>query len=754
MSKSSKRGKITRRAFIISGSIVGGGLALGLGGIAYSNHKKRLFSGLGFEDAQALNPFIFITSNNKVKLAVARAEMGQGVHHSMAMLAGEELDINPELIEVIHPQVEGPYANINLATEYKRNSSSDGFHLMQKIAYVLPYIATGGSTSVRDGYDHYRIIGAQVREMLKAAAAKKWNTDKDNLLAENGFIIHPDGEKLTYGELAQAASEIEPIDKPVLKSKDEFKWLGKDSKRIDLRSKVNGQAQFGIDVRVPGMKFGAIKHVPIKGARLERIVNASEISNMPGVSKVIQLDNGGVVVADNTWRAKNAANQLKLELEDTEFEKTSSNDLHTEMTGKLEDDMQVVAEKKGKVDTVFKANNKHVEATYEVPYLAHATMEPMNCTMLVEEGKVKVWVGQQAPFLVLNAVSKITGVSKKNIEIYITYLGGGFGRRAEMDWIQETAQVAKEMKGIPVQLVWTREEDMQNDTYRPPAIAKMRALLDEDNNEVTAWEHHNVMQSALRSSIRRNFPIMTPPPSKDVNSSEGAINLPYDFKSSKIGFSLIENPIPVGFWRSVGHSINGFFTESFIDELAHSANADPYEFRRTLLVKSPRHLHVLNKAAELSNWRTPVHEHSAKGIALHESFGSIVAQVIEIGVDGNMVLLDKVTCVIDCGKTVNPNNIEAQMQSGIVYGLTAACLGEITFTNGKIDQANFPTYDILRLKHMPEIVTHIVESDETPGGVGEPGTPPIAAALCNALYAATGQRIRKLPLRLSGFSFS
>lgn len=749
MGERSKKGKISRRAFIISGSIVGGGLALGLGGVAYSNYKKRQFSGFGFGESEALNPFIFISSDNKVKLAVARAEMGQGVYHAMATLAGEELGINPEYIEVIHPQVEAPYANINLATEYKRTSSSEGFHLMQKVAYILPYIATGGSTSVRDGYDHYRIIGAQAREMLKEAAAKKWDIDTEALMVENGFIIHPEGTKLSYGELAQSASEIEPIGSPKLKSKNQFKWLGKNSHRIDLEPKVNGTAQYGIDIRLPNMLFAAIKHVPVKGSVLKSIKNEGEVMKMPGVSKIIQLDNGGVVVADNTWRAKNAANMLELELAETEFQSTSSKDLHEEMSARLGSKMQVVAEKHGDVSSVFEENTRHLDVTYEVPYLAHATMEPLNCTVLVEDIKAKVWVGQQAPFLVLNAVSKITGISKKNIEIHITYLGGGFGRRAEMDWVQEATHVANAMKGTPIQLTWTREEDIQNDTYRPPAIAKMKGVVNR-KGDVLAWEHHNVMQSALRSSIGRNFPIMTPPPSKDMNSSEGAINLPYDFGNSKIGFSLIENPIPVGFWRSVGHSINAFFKESFIDELAISASKDPYQFRRSLLKKSPRHQRVLDKAAELSNWGSPNHQHAAQGIALHESFGSIVAQVVEISVDGDQVSIDQVICVIDCGKTVNPNTIEAQMQSGIVFGLTAAFFGEVTFTNGVIDQTNFPNYDMLRLKHMPNVITHIIESDEAPGGVGEPGTPPIAPALCNAIYAAAGKRIRKLPLKNSG----
>lgn len=750
MGNRSKKGKLTRRAFIISGSLLGGGLALGLGGLAYIDHKKKLFSGLGFGDSTSLNPFIFISSDNKIKLAVARAEMGQGVHHSMAVLTGEELNTDPSSIEVIHPQVESIYANINLATEFQRNSNSEGFHLMQKVAYVLPYIATGASTSIRDGYDHYRILGAQAREMLKSAAAIHWDTNIDDLQVSNGFVVHKNGDMRSFGSLAESAAGIEPIEHPQLKSSDTFKWIGKSSQRIDLPAKVNGAASFGIDTRVPGMRFAAIKHASIKGSRVVSIVNTHQVMSMPGVIKVIKLENSGAVIANNTWNAKNAADSLELELENDEFKSVSSEDLAQEMRLALEQKMQVAAERKGAVDKIFEANTRHLDLTYEVPYLAHATMEPMNCTVLVEENKAKVWVGQQAPFLVLNAVSKITGIRKKNIEVNITYMGGGFGRRAEMDWVQETARIANELQGTPIQLVWTREEDMQNDTFRPPAMSRMKGAVN-TKGEVLAWQQHNAIQSVLRSSLRRNFPIMVPPPSKDTSSSEGAINLAYDFKNSKIGFTLIENPIPVGFWRSVGHSINAFFVESFMDELANSSGKDPYDFRAALLHNSSRHKAVLDKAAELANWGYLDHQHTGMGIALHESFGSIVAQIVEVSVDGDAIRVDKVTCVIDCGLTVNPDTIKAQMEGGIVYGMTAAFLGEVTFSDGQIDQTNFPNYEMIRMNQMPEIITHIMESEASPGGVGEPGTPPIAPALCNAIYDATGQRIRKLPIKNSGY---
>lgn len=745
-----KKQKMTRRAFIISGSIIGGGFALGLGGTLYANYKKRSFSGLGFEEGQALNPFIFIKPDNTIQLAIARAEMGQGVLTSLAMLAAEELEVSLDQIEVIHPQVEGPYANINLATQYQRNSSSTGFHFMQKVAYVLPYIATGGSTSIRDGYDHYRILGATARVMLVKAAAKKWNTSADQLKVEGGFVINTSGERLAYGELAQLATEESPGERPELKKKSAFKILGKSQTRIDLKEKVNGTATFGIDVRVPDMLFAAVQHSPIKGAEVLAIDNEAEILSLRGVKKIVMWPAGAAVVADNTWRALQAAKRLELRLDTLGNESLSTDSLRQQLEERLIDPIDHVKENDSAVEEALDTAGS-IEATYEAPYLAHATMEPMNCTVLVKEGKAKIWVGHQAPFLATMAVADHADVSSSNVEIDIKYLGGGFGRRAENDFVGEAARIAKAMEGTPVQLVWSREEDTQNDTYRPMVLAELRGLMG-NNGTVIGWENHIAMQSVLSSSIGRNFPLMTPPESQDTTAAEGAAELAYNFASRKTGVSFVETPMQLGFWRSVGHSYNAFFTESFLDELVHSQNLDSYQVRLKLLEDAPRQKQVLQTVGKISKWNSPLAKGKARGIAFHESFGSIVAQVVEITINEQKEYsVDKVYCVIDCGNYVNPDTIHAQMQSGIVYALTAAAYGEITVKGGKIEQSNFPNYEMIRLKHMPEVISHIMENNEDPGGVGEPATPPLAPALTNAIFAATGDRIRSLPLKKHGY---
>lgn len=746
-----RKQKITRRAFIISGSIIGGGFALGLGGTLYSNYKKKSFTGRGFEEGEALNPFIFIKPDNTIQLAIARAEMGQGVLTSLAMLCAEELEISLNQIEVIHPQVESPYANINLATNYQRTSSSEGFHFMEKVAYVLPYIATGGSTSIRDGYEHYRMLGASAREMLISAAAKKWEVATSDLKAANGFVINTAGDRISYGELAPLAAQEEPTKNPILKSKKAFNLIGKSVQRIDLKEKVNGTATFGIDVRQPDMLYAAVKHSPIKGAEVLSISNEAEILALRGVKKVMHWSEGAAVIADNTWRAQQAANKLDLELDTKGNESLSTDKIRQGLKQRLSGEIDHIKDEKGNVDTAFDKAGSLVEAEYEVPFLAHATMEPLNCTILVKDGKAKVWVGHQAPFLVSMAVASEADVSKSDVEIDIKYLGGGFGRRAENDFVVEAAKIAKSMEGTPVQMVWSREEDTQNDTYRPMVLSRFKASID-DSEKVGALENHIAMQSVLSSSIGRNFPLMTPPESQDTTAPEGAANLAYDFATTKIGYSFVESPMRLGFWRSVGHSYNAFFTESFMDEMAHAIDKNSYSLRRQLLQNKPRQLKVLEKAAQMSDWDTTLPKGKARGIAFHESFGSMVTQIVEITVNAQkQYSVDRIYCVIDCGKYVNPDTIHAQMQSGIVYALTAAAYGEITVKDGKIEQSNFPDYDMIRLKHMPEVISHIMENEEDPGGVGEPATPPLAPALTNAIFAATGDRIRSLPLKNHGY---
>jgi len=747
---SEKKKGISRRTFMITSGIVSGGLLVGVGGMTFMNKRIKEYSGTGMGEGESLNAWVRIRPDNTVAIAVARAEMGQGVYTALPMLIAEELEIELSQVEVIHAQAEGPYTNTFMAANEPR-SLKDGLTMMQKIYSMLPNIVTGGSTSIRDGYDYQRAVGAMAREMLIAAAAKKWNVDTSGCYAEKGAVINKSTkETLTYGVLASDASkETQPdIANLKLKAKSEFKIVGKPTNRLDIPEKVNGTAGFGLDVRLPGMKYAAMRHPSYPSGKITAINNEAEIKAMKGVAGIVTMDEGIAVVADNTWRAKNAA--AKLDLVEEENESYKGLDTFQVLKKALARDSDKVSEDIGDVEKSFSDASTILEASYQVPYLAHACMEPLNCTVLVEDDKAEAWVGSQAPTFIVDGVSAATGIAKSNIKINVTYLGGGFGRRAETDFITKAAKVAKEFAGTPVQLVYTREEDMQNDYYRPAVYSTFKAGL--SDTEIIGWKHKVAAQGPLAQLLTRNTPL---PMSQedDPSTTEGARELPYYFGNCYVGLNIADLAPQVGTWRSVGHSQNAFFTESFLDECANKLNKDPYKFRKGLIKNSPRHSAVLDKVAEISDWNTPLEEGKFRGISLHKSFGSYVAQVAEISVEGKKIHIDKVYCVIDCGRIVNPDTIEAQMQSGIVYGLTATLYGEITVENGKIKQNNFPNYKMLKMKTMPEVITHIIDSDEYPGGVGEPATPPIAPALTNAIFSATGDRVRSLPLSGQGYKF-
>ena len=566
-----KSGNMTRRAFIITGSVIGGGLLVGVGGLSFVNNKAQEFSGLGFGEGASLNAWIRIDTNNTIKLAIARAEMGQGIHTSLPMLIAEELEVDLDQIEIIHPQLEPPYANVNLATGGAKNSGESGFHFMQKVAHMVPYVATGGSTSIRDAYFHYRNIGAATKEMLIEAAAKKWNMDSKDLYAKSGQILNKNGESFTYGELALDAANEKPPETPNLKSKQEFKLIGKSVPRLDIKQKVNGTAEFGLDVRRQNMQYAVIKHAPIAGATVKGVKNEDKISGMPGVSKIVKMPNAIAVVANNTWRARNAALLVDLDI-DTQGNDVLNTDLiRNKLDAAMRKDPTVVFEDRGNVNEALTSSVNVIKAEYEVPYLAHACMEPLNCTILVEGENAEVWVGHQAPTLLVWGVAEGASVSNDSVKINITYLGGGFGRRAEKDFAVQAGMIGRAMEGTPVQLVWTREEDIKNDALRPLVISRFEAGFD-DKNVPIAWKNKIANQSVMISMMQRNAAFMTPSPSDDKSSTEGATELPYDIPSTMVDVSLIELPIQVGTWRSVGHSQNAFFTESFVDEINLSLN--------------------------------------------------------------------------------------------------------------------------------------------------------------------------------------
>lgn len=750
----SKKKKWTRRAFLIAGGVAGTGLLVGVGGLIHVNRTIRYYSGVGMGDGSSLNAWIRIAPDNTITLAIPRVEMGQGAYTSLAMLIAEELEVDMESIRIVHPQPESPYANLFIIAQAETNIF-DGYSLKEKLFSYINLVVTGGSSSITDGYYNMRYAGATAREMLKKAAAKKWKTKVDNLEAKSGFIINKKNqEKLAYGELAEAASKINVSKTPKLKDRKDWQKVGKPIARLDIPDKVQGKASFGIDVRPDNLLFAAFRHPSSLGAKITGIKNKVDIEKQNGIEKVILTEFGAAVIANNTWRAKNAA--LALQVEETKETPLdiSSSSISQQLNQLLNEPAYAEHENEGDVEKALSGKDDQlVQATYEVPYLAHATMEPPNCTVLVKEDHVDVWVGHQSSSTVRNAAHKISKVSKPQVHVHMQYLGGGFGRRSEPDFVLKATAVAMAMKGTPIMTVFTREEDIRNDMYRPAAKSQFKALVNKDGS-IEAWDNKLALQSVVNETMKRAEPPMTFKPEDDTATTEGARELPYEMANRRVNFGYLKLPVKVGFWRSVGSSQNAFFTESFMDECAHAAKIDPYEFRLTKLKNAPKFKAVLEKVAEISNWKKPLAEGRFRGIALHKCFGSIVGQVVEITQKGEKAFsIDKYYCVIDCGTYVNPDSVKAQMESGIIFGLSAALYGEITLKDGQVEQANFPQYDMVRLKNSPEIVTHIMESDAFPGGVGEPGTPPAAPALVNALFAATGLRERALPLAKKGYKF-
>ena len=733
-----------RRGFIITGGIIGGGLLVGVGGLSYVNRKIARYSGIGMGEGTSLNAFIRISPDNSFTLAISKTEMGQGVYTALPQLIAEELEVEMSQIKVMHPQAESPYANLFMAHESPRDPYGK-LTMMQKVFAMVPNIVTGGSTSIRDEYDHLRVVGAMAREMLLAAAANKWDVNQSDCVAKKGIVTNRiTNETMTYGDLAPDAAKEKAPEKPLLKDQKAFNIVGKPVNRLDIPEKVTGEAVFGLDVRLENMKYAVIRHPSQVAGKITSINNKDAIKKMPGVVDVVQIEEGVAVIADNTWHARTAADALELE---------EDSPVHQEaiplLKASLEKEPSKIWENDGDIEEVLNNSDQLIESTYVVPYLAHACMEPLNCTVLVDGNRAEAWTGNQSSSFVMNGVSEGTGIAKDNITCHTTYLGGGFGRRGETDFVLEAAKVAKQLPGVPVQLVYTREEDMRNDTYRPAVVAKMTAGLGKDN--VRGWKKKVGAQGALAGLFARNVPMMPMKPEDDPSSTEGMRKLPYRMDAAYTDLSTVDLPMTVGTWRSVGHSQNAFFTECFMDECAYALGKDPYDIRKEMLTTTPRHLGVLNKLAEISNWNIDPDPGVYRGLALHESFGSIVGEVVEIRLDGKKLNIQKVYCVIDCGRVVNPAIVESQMQSGIAYGLTAALYGEIQVKEGKIVQSNFPNYEMVRMSTMPEVITHIMKVDEYPGGVGEPGTPPIAPALCNAIFAATGERIKSLPLSKHGF---
>ncbi len=669
----------------------------------------------GAAKSTGLTAWLRIGSDERITVICGSAEMGQGVHTAIPMLLAEELDADWSRVAVEQSPVDQAYAN-------------PAFKMQ----------ATGGSTTVRGHWELLRTTGAAAREMLVAAAAAKWNVDAGQLGTAKGFVTGPGGKKASYGSLVEAAAKLPVPTAPKLKDPKDFKILGKPTKRLDTPVKVNGRGRFGIDAQVPGMLVAVMARAPAKGAK-PKAVDEAKAKAVKGVQQVITLPTGVAVLATGYWAAKKGRDALAIEWDLGEAAKLNTAgvmDLLDE--GAREPD--AVARDEGNIKDASAMAAKSIEARYEAPYLAHACMEPMNCTAWVRGDEVEIWAGTQSQGPNQGILSQVAQVTPAKVKINTMLLGGGFGRRFAPDFTIDATLLSK-ISGKPVKLIYTREDDMAAQFYRPAAVARFEGAVDA-KGQLTMLKAGVGSPSIMAAS---GF-MQIPPNGVDSFAVEGLADHPYDIPNQRIGYGRKEPGPQVWFWRSVGHSQNSFFSESFIDEMAVLAGQDPYEFRRAMLGKSPRHKGVLELAAQKAGWGSPLPQGVARGIAVASSFGSYVAEVAEVsvGADG-YPKVHRVVAAVDCGHVVNPLTIERQIESAIVYGLSAAFYGKITHAGGVVQQGNFNNYPVLRINEMPKVEVHIVRSTEAPGGIGEPGTPPIAPAVANAVFALTGKRLRALP---------
>jgi isoquinoline 1-oxidoreductase subunit beta len=705
---------LSRRSFLQAGAAASGGLILSLS-LPFANGNAEAADADGF----APNAFIRIGGDGQIVLIMPYVEMGQGTYTSIPMLIAEELEVDLKQVRLEHaPPNEKLYGNPLLG----------GIQ------------ATGNSNAIRAAWQPLRQAGAIARIMLVSAAAKRWNVDPASCRAQSGEVLHPpSGRSIKYGELAADAARIPMPESVALTRPEDFKLIGTPAKRLDAPAKVNGTAVYGIDARPPGVKIATLAQSPVFGGRV-RSVDDTTAKAVKGVRQIVRLDDAVAVVADHMGAAKKGLAALVIEWDDGPHAKLNTKDIADELE-KATLDPGAVAQNIGDVDKAMASAVTKLEATYQVPFLAHATMEPMNCTVHVRKDGCEVWVGSQVVARAQAAAAKTAGLPLDKVVVHNHLIGGGFGRRLEVDGVIRAVQIAQHVDG-PVKVVWTREEDIQHDMYRPYWFDRISAGLDEKGMPV-AWNH----RFAGSSVIAR----WAPPVFKnglDPDTTEGAIDLVYALPNMHVEYLRVEPPgIPTAFWRSVGPSHNVFVTESFIDELAAAAKQDPVAYRRALLDKSPRAKAVLDLAAERAGWGQPLPQGVGRGVSVQFAFATYMAQIAEVEVskDG-AVRVRRVVCAVDCGTVVNPDTIQAQIQSAIIFGITAALYGEITLKDGRVEQTNFDTYQILRMNEAPAIEVHIVQSFEPPGGMGETGTSAIIPAVANAVFAATGRRLRKLPI--------
>ena len=726
--------QISRRKFVVGSAVAGAGLVVGFRFGAPLVHSQESEKAKKKALPNPFDAYIHVRPDGKISLIVAKSEMGQGIKTGLAMILAEEAEID-----------------FNSVTVEQAETRPD----------LYEHMGTGGSGSTQDNFTLLRRAGATVRELMITAAASRWNVPRQQCRAKKGVVHHEKSSRqLTYGELVEAASKL-PLSDPEkveLKDESEFELIGHSTPRVDIPAKVNGSAVFGLDVRVPEMLYAVVARCPTFGGKPERF-DASKAKSLPGVRDVFEIPGlgadkftagGVVVVADSTWAAMKGREAL-----DITWNRGNAVSEHTDGMHK---DLHASAHKPGErirndgdVDSVLSKSTKVVEAVYELPLLAHATMEPMNITVHARGADAEVWAPTQSPDWVQGTVGQVLGLRPDKVIVHTTYLGGGFGRRYMADFPAEGAQIAK-VVGKPVQLVWSREDDMTHDFYRPAVCHRLRGAVDDSGNAV-AWSH------TLASTAIGGW--WNPKESHAKDESGGARQIPYAIPNVCMEYNPADSAVPRAWWRSVEHSFNGFAVESFIDELAAAAGKDPFQFRRSLLIKPPnwkarfdydpdpaRLRGVLELAAEKSGWGKPLPKGKGRGIAAYYSFGSYFGEVADVTVKGTDFTIDRLVAAVDCGQVVNPEAIRAQVESAIIYGLSAALKNEITIKNGAVEQTNFDGYDPIRINEAPPIEVYLTHSKEDPGGIGEPGLPPAAPAVANAIFAASGKRLRKMPFQL------
>lgn len=730
--------KWTRRGFIGAGAVAGlaasGALVLGIA-IRPGDRTDALAGMVTEGNEQLLTTWVKVAPDNTVTAIIPHSEMGQGVHTALSAMLAEEMEADWDKMEIMEAPAEKDFANFELGREFMLGEANIPNILFDTVNGAMLAAAksmnlqiTGGSTSVRfTGVGAMLTAGAAAKEILLKAAAQQWDVPLAELRAEKSYIYHDkSNQSAPFAEFAETAATIKPNLRPELKKRSEYKLIGQSLPRVDIPSKVDGSASFGIDVQVEGMKYATVMAAPVHGQSIAEL-DAADAKTMPGVIDVYNMQDYVAVVADGYWQAKQALAMIDVTWTQAETDKVDQASIFAQYAKALDTGKKKVMHKAGNVSKAAASAASIYEAEYQVPYLAHACMEPINATAWVRDGKCDIWTGTQNPLGTKMTTAAVLGIEADNVTVHNQFMGGGFGRRATPDYTDQAALISAKA-GMPIKLIWSREESMQQDHYRPSVLGRFKAALDEDGMPLS-WESNFVHK-------------MDPPEASHIF---------YDIPNQSMQYAESPTHVRLGPWRSVDHTQHGFFTESFIDELAVNAGMDGYQFRRKLLQNKPRHLKVLDTAAKMAGWGKELPAGQAQGISITDSFMTIVAEVVTVDMSSGEPRVTHVACAADAGMAVNPDGFKAQMESGIIYGLTAALYGEISISDGAVEQSNFHDYEMVRMDNAPEIDVEIITSDARIGGAGEPGTPPISPAVTNAIFKATGKRIRNLPIKNMDF---